>query len=221
MPASPLVKPRDVQPLVPCGLDDERAAALVEVATAAAAAWVARSDVERCSSPTAVDALLSAGWLEQWDGLPGGPHVVLSALAMVVLDLRLDERFADETPVYALQGDPMRAVVVRHRHGPASLPFPDLVVDRRPGPLDELIAKEERAEKKRVPYVDPVAGEPLRLFQGPDGKGSGVPVFVDPRLAQLEKAQRRRRKGRTILDNPETARLVYERAAKIGRRNVR
>jgi hypothetical protein len=221
MPTSPLVKRRDVEPLVPASLDADRAAALVEVATAPDAAWVARAVVEVASSPTAVDSLLSAGWLEQWDGLSGGPHVVLSAFAMGVLDLRLDERFADETPVYALQGDPMPPVVVRHRRGDGGwLPFLDLVVDRRPGPLDELIAKEERAEKKRMPYVDPVAGEPLRLFQGPDGKGSGVPVFVDPRLAQLQKAQRRRRKGRTILDNPETARLVYDRAEKIGRRKI-
>jgi hypothetical protein len=130
-----------------------------------------------------LDALVASGLAELWSAdreghpLEGGPYAALTPLAAEQLGLALHEPLELGAPhwvpadlVYRRRR-PIRLVYYRFE-GTRRLRWPELVVDPRPGPLEQLIDQE--------------TGKAMVLC--------GAPVYVDPRLTP-KRTKRRTRSG--------------------------
>lgn len=147
--------------------------------------WSPKAIIQAVWGEASVVELEAAGYLEEWQDAPKGVGVTLSAWCAALFKVELDEVDYLEVPVWVPEGSATRPVhVPRHSRLPDPFPLPP------PSPI---------CRNERRPKLDPVSGEILRLFRGPNGDGAGVTVMVDNRLRQLEQAKRRRRPGRTIL----------------------
>jgi hypothetical protein len=152
------------------GLDVVAMAVLMEVIEGPGSApghpgpcWSPRARLELIASPGEIDGLISAGWLEAWVGIVGGPALTLTPLAAHRLDVELDEFDWDETPSWVRAGTADHAVVIpRHQRCGVPLPYPERVVDL--------------ASVRPVEYLrdETWSDEPVTLW--------GMPVPIDPRV---------------------------------------
>lgn len=132
----------------------------------------------------AVHELLALGLVEYWDGLKGGPFLILSPLGSALLGLELQEWLIGQaprwgTPGVKLPGDVCRPEVCadRRRTAKTSDPYPERV-EVSPPTSSQKPAPKGRKRIAVKPMVDSWSGREIRLFAGPDGQSSGVPILV-------------------------------------------
>jgi len=132
----------------------------------------------------AVHELLALGLVEYWDGVKGGPYLIISPLGSAVVGLELQEWAIGQAPRWGtrgvkLPGDVCHPEILTDLRRPAKNadPYPERVEVSAPTSSEKPAPKGRRRIAVK-PMLDSWTGREIRLFAGPNGQSPGVPIMV-------------------------------------------